>query len=131
MAGVVTRMIPFLGNRGSTPAIDMPDSHNTGDFGQFLVNAPHKFGITAEQLELRTDGHMDIDSVREGAILICPVKVHGDGIYLGDAHAMQGDGELAGSCVCRSGPEHGNIGSSEGVDTVGTVLSRAVKIQER
>ncbi len=39
---------------------------------------------------------MDIDSVREGAILICPVKVHGGGIYLGDVHAMQGDGELAG-----------------------------------
>ncbi len=94
--GVITRMRPFLGNIGSTPAIDMPDSHNAGDFGQFLVNAPHKFGITAEQLELRTDGHMDIDSVREGAILICPVKVQGGGIYLGDAHAMQGDGELAG-----------------------------------
>jgi len=96
LPGVVTRMRPFLGNIGSTPAIDMPDSHNAGDFGQFLVNAPHKFGIAAEQLELRTDGHMDIDSVREGAILICPVKVQGGGIYLGDAHAMQGDGELAG-----------------------------------
>ncbi len=96
LPGVITRMRPFLGNIGSTPAIDMPDSHNAGDFGQFLVNAPHKFGITAEQLELRTDGHMDIDSVREGAILICPVKVQGGGIYLGDAHAMQGDGELAG-----------------------------------
>jgi len=96
LPGIITRMRPFLGNIGSTPAIDMPDSHNAGDFGQFLVNAPHKFGITAEQLELRTDGHMDIDSVREGAILICPVKVQGGGIYLGDAHAMQGDGELAG-----------------------------------
>jgi len=39
---------------------------------------------------------MDIDSVREGATLICPVKVPGGGIYLGDVHAMQGDGELAG-----------------------------------
>jgi formamidase len=96
LPGVITRMRPFLGNIGSTPAIDMPDSHNAGDFGQFLVNPPHKFGIAAEQLELRTDGHMDIDSVREGAILICPVKVQGGGIYLGDAHAMQGDGELAG-----------------------------------
>ena len=42
------------------------------------------------------DAHMDIDSVREGAILICPVKVNGGGIYIGDVHAMQGDGELAG-----------------------------------
>jgi formamidase len=96
LPGVVTRLRPFLGNLGTTPAIDMPDSHNAGDFGQFLVGAPHKYGITKEQLESRTDGHMDIDSVRAGAILICPVKVPGGGVYLGDAHAMQGDGEIAG-----------------------------------
>jgi formamidase len=95
--GVVTRLRPFLGNIGTTPAIDMPDSHNAGDFGQLLIGAPHKYGITKEQLEeARTDGHLDIDSVREGAILICPVKVPGGGVYLGDAHAMQGDGEIAG-----------------------------------
>jgi formamidase len=33
--------------------------------------------------------------VREGAVLICPVKVNGAGIYVGDVHAMQGDGEIA------------------------------------
>jgi formamidase len=96
LPGVVTRLRPFLGNIGTTPAIDMPDSHNAGDFGQFLVGAPHKYGISQEQLAARTDGHMDIDSVRVGAILICPVKVPGGGVYLGDAHAMQGDGEIAG-----------------------------------
>jgi formamidase len=95
IVGLVTRLRPFLGNIGTTPAIDMPDSHNAGDFGQFLVGAPHEYGITKEQLEARTDGHMDIDSVREGAVLICPVKVPGGGVYLGDAHAMQGDGEIA------------------------------------
>lgn len=94
--GVVTRLRPFLGNLGTTPAIDMPDSHNAGDFGQFLVDAPHAYGIPREKLAARTDGHMDIDSVREGAILICPVKVPGGGVYMGDAHAMQGDGEIAG-----------------------------------
>lgn len=97
MPGVATRIRPFIGNIGTTPKVDMPDSHNAGDFGQFLVGAPHQYSLTKEQLEdARTDGHMDIDSVREGAILICPVKVHGGGIYLGDVHAMQGDGELAG-----------------------------------
>jgi acetamidase/formamidase len=96
LPGLITRLRPFLGNIGTTPAIDMPDSHNAGDFGQFLVGAPHKYGITKEQLEARTDGHLDIDSVRAGAILICPVKVPGGGVYLGDAHAMQGDGEIAG-----------------------------------
>jgi formamidase len=96
LPGVVTRLRPFLGNIGTTPAIDMPDSHNAGDFGQFLVDAPHQYGIAREELEGRTDGHLDIDSVRAGAILICPVKVPGGGVYLGDAHAMQGDGEIAG-----------------------------------
>jgi len=97
LPGVITRMRPFIGNIGTTPSIDMPDSHNAGDFGQFLVGAPHRYGLTKEQLdEARTDGHMDIDSVREGAILICPVKVPGGGVYLGDVHAMQGDGEIAG-----------------------------------
>ncbi|HEY5292528.1 MAG TPA: acetamidase/formamidase family protein [Burkholderiales bacterium] len=97
VAGVVTRLRPFIGNIGTTPSIDMPDSHNAGDFGTFLLDAPHEYGISRERLdECRTDGHLDLDSVREGAILICPVKVAGGGIYVGDAHAMQGDGEIAG-----------------------------------
>jgi formamidase len=96
ISGLTTRLRPFIGNIGTTPAIDMPDSHNAGDFGQFLLGASHEYGITREQLESRTDGHLDIDSVRAGAILICPVKVPGGGVYVGDAHAMQGDGEIAG-----------------------------------
>jgi len=97
ISGVMTRLRPFIGNIGTTPSIDMPDSHNAGDFGQFLIDAPHEYGITKEQLdEARTDGHMDIDSVREGAVLLCPVKVAGGGVYIGDVHAMQGDGEVAG-----------------------------------
>ncbi|MGB3391007.1 MAG: acetamidase/formamidase family protein [Pseudaminobacter sp.] len=39
---------------------------------------------------------MDIDAVRPGAILIAPVKVRGAGVYMGDMHAAQGDGEIAG-----------------------------------
>jgi len=97
MAGVMVRMRPFMGQLGSTPSIPMPDSHNAGDFGPFLVGAPHPYAITAEQLaEHRTDGHMDIDAVRPGAILVVPVKVEGAGIYMGDMHALQGDGEIAG-----------------------------------
>jgi formamidase len=34
--------------------------------------------------------------VREGAIVIAPVKVRGGGIVVGDVHAMQGDGEISG-----------------------------------
>lgn len=96
IVGLVSRMQPFLGNIGTTPSRDLPDSHNCGDFGSFLVNAPHKYGMSQEELDRhKTDGHMDVNAVREGAILICPVKVPGGGIYMGDMHAQQGNGEIA------------------------------------
>ena len=58
----------------------------------------------AEELQRhKTDGHMDIDAVRPGAILVCPVKVDGGGVYLGDMHALQGDGEIAGHTCDVSG----------------------------
>src|SRR3954470_22920995 len=103
LVGVVARMRPFMGQLGTTPSIDLPDSHNAGDFGAFLLGAPHAHAVTPEQLEQRTDGHMDIDAVRAGAIVICPVKVAGGGVYLGDMHAMQGDGEIAGHTTDVSG----------------------------
>ncbi|MBN2516882.1 MAG: acetamidase/formamidase family protein [Deltaproteobacteria bacterium] len=96
LVGTISRMRPFMGQLGTTPAIRMPDSHNAGDFGVFLLGAPHDYAITAEQLELRTDGHMDIDAVRPGTIVLAPVKVPGAGVYMGDMHALQGDGEIAG-----------------------------------
>jgi len=97
MPRTLIRMRPFLGQLGSCPSMPMPDSHNAGDFGAFLVGAPHDYAVDAEQLaEHKTDGHMDIDAVRAGAILIAPVKVAGGGVYLGDMHAGQGDGEIAG-----------------------------------
>jgi formamidase len=95
LVGVMTRCRISIGNLGSIPAIDLPSSHNCGDFGAFLVGAEHEFAVTEEELEQRTDVHMDIDSVREGSIVIVPVKVDGAGIYAGDVHAMIGDGEVA------------------------------------
>jgi acetamidase/formamidase len=104
LVGVVARLRPFMGQLGTSPSIDMPDSHNAGDFGSFLVGAPHDFALTAEQLvEHKTDGHMDVDAVRAGAILVCPVKLPGGGVYLGDMHALQGDGEIAGHTCDVSG----------------------------
>ena len=52
--------------------------------------------MTPDELKDKTDGHMDINKVREGAVVICPVKVPGGGVYVGDVHAMQGEGEIAG-----------------------------------
>ncbi len=97
IVGTMVRLRPFLGQLGTTPSKALPDSHNAGDFGSALVGAPHEYAITEAELEQhRTDGHMDIDAVRPGTILLAPVKVPGAGVYLGDMHALQGDGEIAG-----------------------------------
>lgn len=97
LVGTASRLRPFVGQLGTTPSAPMPDSHNAGDFGTFLLDAPHDYKMTKEELdEHRTDGHMDINKVRAGAIVIAPVKVEGAGVYVGDAHAMQGAGEIAG-----------------------------------
>lgn len=122
LPGVVARLRPFIGNIGTVPAIDMPASHNAGDFGQFLINAPHKYGISKEKLELRTDGHMDVDSVREGAVVIYPVKVDGGGIYVGDMHAMQGDGEIAGHTTDVSGEAVLEVQVIKGLKIDGPIL---------
>jgi acetamidase/formamidase len=96
MPGTLARLRSFIGNIGTIPSRDMPDSHNAGDFGSFLIGAHHRFAMTAQDLaEHRTDGHLDCDAVREGSVLIVPVKVDGGGIYIGDSHANQGDGELS------------------------------------
>ncbi|GHV38948.1 acetamidase [Synergistales bacterium] len=95
LPGMVLLTRPFMGQLGTVPGKTFPDSHNAGDFGSFLVGASHKYGITKEDLKYVTDGHMDINRVRAGAVLIAPVKVPGGGIYAGDMHAMQGDGEIA------------------------------------
>jgi acetamidase/formamidase len=104
IVGLAAHMQPFLGNIGTTPSKDLPDSHNAGDFGAFLVDAPHAYAMTQAELDThKTDGHMDTNSVRAGAILICPVKVPGAGIYMGDMHAQQGNGEVAGHATDVSG----------------------------
>lgn len=123
IASVMVRLRPFLGQLGTTPSMPMPDSHNAGDFGAFLIGAPHEYALTAEQLEEhRTDGHMDIDAVREGAILLTPVKVTGAGVYMGDMHALQGDGEIAGHTMDVSGSVTLEVSVRKGRPLEGPVL---------
>jgi acetamidase/formamidase len=141
LVGLVARLRPFMGQLGTTPAIDMPDSHNAGDFGSFLIGAPHEYGLKAEQLRHRTDGHMDIDAVRAGAILICPVKTAGGGVYLGDMHALQGDGEIAGHTCDVSGTITLQVQVLKGLGIDGPILlpliedlpflARPLTVQER
>jgi acetamidase/formamidase len=123
MPGVASPMRPFLGNIGTMPSRDLPDSHNCADFGQHLVGAPHRYGMRQEELdEARTDGHMDTNSVREGCILICPVKVAGAGVYLGDMHAQQGNGEIAGHATDVSGETELTVEVLKGLAIEGPVL---------
>ncbi len=122
LVGTIARLRPFLGQLGTTPTRPFPDSHNAGDFGQFLIGAPHEYGLTKEQLEERTDGHMDINRVREGAILICPVKVPGGGVYIGDMHAMQGNGEIAGHTTDVAGIVSLQVQVIKGLTLAGPIL---------
>ena len=122
LVGVAVRLRPFLGQLGTVPAVRMPDSHNAGDFGAALVGAAHEYALRAEQLEARTDGHMDVDAVRPGALLLAPVKVPGAGIYMGDMHALQGDGEIAGHTMDVSGSVTLQVQVVKGLTLEGPVL---------
>jgi acetamidase/formamidase len=123
IVALATRMRPFMGQLGTSPSVTMPDSHNAGDFGAFLVGAPHRFALSAAELQQhKTDGHMDIDAVRAGAIVVCPVKLAGGGVYLGDMHALQGDGEIAGHTCDVSGTVTLQVEVLRGLGIDGPVL---------
>ena len=76
----------------------------------------------AELAQHKTDGHMDTNSVRAGAILICPVKVPGAGIYMGDMHAQQGNGEVAGHATDVSGITEVKVEVIKGLTLDGPIL---------
>lgn len=75
----------------------MPDSHNAGDFGAFLEERPPclRSDAWADRREQDRRPHGYRRGARWG-VLVCPVKVAGGGLYMGDMHAGQGDGEIAG-----------------------------------
>ena len=68
---------PFIGTIGTSPEIEAISS---------LV--PDYYG-----------GNMDLPDVRPGAVIYLPVNLAGAFLYLGDCHAVQGDGELSGVAV--------------------------------
>ena len=123
IVALATRLRPFLGQLGTSPSATIPDSHNAGDFGAFLIGAPHRFAMDAQALQRhKTDGHLDIDAVRAGAVLVCPVKVRGGGVYLGDMHALQGDGEIAGHTADVAGTVTLQVEVIKGLGIDGPVL---------
>ncbi len=123
IVALATRLRPFLGQCGTSPSTTIPDSHNAGDFGAFLVGAPHRYALDAQELQRhKTDGHLDIDAVRAGAVLVCPVKLPGAGVYLGDMHALQGDGEIAGHTADVAGTVTLQVEVIKGLGIDGPVL---------
>jgi acetamidase/formamidase len=121
--GTLGHLRPFIGNIGTTPPREFPDSHNAGDFGQFLIGAGHGWGLPDEDaLADRTDGHMDSNDVRPGATLVCPVKIEGAGLYVGDLHANQGDGELSLHTTDVSGRTELEVAVIKGLDIDGPLL---------
>ena len=64
----------------------------------------------------------DIDAVRPGTILLAPVKVVGAGVYMGDMHALHGDGEIAGHTMDVSGTVTLQVQVLKGRELQGPVL---------
>lgn len=77
-AGVRLRMRPFMGYVGTTP--DKP--------GIISAFPPHPGG-----------GNMDCKELIEGSRLYLPVALSGGLLWIGDGHAIQGDGEVAGPAL--------------------------------
>jgi acetamidase/formamidase len=65
---------PFIGTIGTAPEIEAISSLQPDYYG----------------------GNMDLPDVAPGAIIYLPVQTAGGYLYLGDCHAIQGDGELCG-----------------------------------
>ncbi len=97
ISGLPARCRPFVGNIGTVPEIDMPSNSNAGDSIRRLA-MEHFKGVqdNGGLGEACTDSHVDSPRLREGSILLAPVKIKGGGVFVGDVHGMQGDGELAG-----------------------------------
>ena len=68
---------PFIGTIGTAPQIDSINSLTPGNHG----------------------GNMDLPDVGPGSTLYLPVQTEGALLYLGDGHAVQGDGELCGVAI--------------------------------
>lgn len=79
LAGYTVPVRPMLGCVGVAPRFDAPPI-STRDEDYF-------------------GGNLDYADVTDGATVLLPVSVPGALLYLGDAHAVQGDGEVTGAAL--------------------------------
>lgn len=75
LVGYFVPVKPMLGGLAVAPGFGMPPA-STGDTGRF-------------------GGNMDFNEVVAGNVVYLPVQQPGALLYLGDAHALQGDGETS------------------------------------
>lgn len=68
---------PFIGTIGTSPEIDSINSQTPESHG----------------------GNMDLQDVRPRNTIYLPVRVLGARLFIGDCHAIQGDGELCGCAI--------------------------------
>jgi acetamidase/formamidase len=78
-----------------TPEIQLPTRPFTGTIGV----APAEPGVHSVVPPRRVGGNMDLRDIIRGARLLLPVEVSGALFSVGDTHAAQGDGEVAGTAV--------------------------------
>ena len=60
---------------------------------------PEAESISSGVMPGRHGGNMDLPDIRSGSILYLPVYHEGGLLYLGDVHAVQGDGEISGTAI--------------------------------
>jgi acetamidase/formamidase len=77
LAQYAVQLKPMLGCIALAPPVGDPVPH-TGEFGVW-------------------GGNLDFNEIVEGTTVFLPVSVSGGLLYLGDGHAVQGDGELSGN----------------------------------
>lgn len=78
LADYKVALTPFLGSIAVVPGDGVtPSSRDSGPYG----------------------GNMEYAEIREGATVYLPVSEEGAYLYLGDGHAVQGDGELTGDAL--------------------------------
>ena len=124
LTDLIIRGRPMVGNIGCAPAVCIPSSKNSGDLLASL-NATGLFE-PARPCDL-SDGHMDLNSVTEGSVVLSPVLLDGAGIYAGDVHLAQGDGELAGHTLDVSAEVRLRVRVLKGLSLEGPVILPAAQ----
>jgi acetamidase/formamidase len=61
--------------------------------------APPEPGQYSSVVPTRSGGNIDVKYTRVGSRVLLPVSIEGALLSLGDAHALQGDGELSGTAI--------------------------------